>query len=276
MKGGVMRRVGAGGGTARAKARVRVASGLAFAAALFCAGRFVRSVVSPSIAAAQERGSAGGETVHFDSNGFNLDGFLAKPAGGGKHPAVLVIHDNAGLTDSVRDVAKQFADAGFMALAPDFSSRLGGTRTPAQMAAAVGQLSPNVSVQDARSAFAYLQKDPDVDASKISTVGFGWGGWRSFMLALSVPDLYRAVVYSGTTPTQSFDGDHAPVLAHYAQFDFRTTGNALLTEKQMTEAGKKFTYFVYPQANRGFYFPGSQYNADHAKQAWTRTLDFLK
>jgi carboxymethylenebutenolidase len=121
-----------------------------------------------------------------------------------------------------------------------------------------------------------LREDPDVDAAKISTVGFGWGGWRSFMLAVSVPELYRAVVYCGSTPLQSFDAVHAPVLVHYAQFDFRTTGNALLTERAMTEAGKTFTYFVYPQVNRGFYAPGMQYNADAAKIAWTRTLDFLQ
>jgi carboxymethylenebutenolidase len=216
------------------------------------------------------------DTIHYDSGGFSIEAFVAKPAGAGKHPAVLVIHDSQGLNDSILDIAKQFAAAGFFALAPDFTSRLGGERTPGQMAQAVGQLSPNLSVQDARAAFDYLQKDSDVDAAKISTVGFGWGGWRSFVLAVSVPELYRIVVYCGSPPSQSFDAVHAPVLAHYAQYDFRTTGNALLTEKSMTEAGKKFTYFVYPQVNRGFYAPGAQYDADAAKLAWTRTLDFLK
>jgi carboxymethylenebutenolidase len=216
------------------------------------------------------------ETVHYDSGGFNIDAFVAKPAGGGKHPAVLVIHDSQGLNDSIRDIAKQFATAGFFVLAPDFTSRLGGTRTPDQMAGAVARLSPNASIQDARAAFVYLQKDADVDTAKISTVGFGWGGWRSFMLAGSVPELYRAVIYCGSPPSGSFEAIHGPVLAHYAQFDFRTTGNALLTEKTMAEAGKKFTYFVYPQVNRGFYAPGVQYNADAANLAWTRTLEFLQ
>jgi carboxymethylenebutenolidase len=237
------------------------------------------SIASPVRAASPQDSAATNvttETVHYDSGGFNIDAFVAKPRGAGKHPAVLVIHDNQGLSDSIREIAKQFAAAGYLALAPDFTSRRGGTRTPEQMAQAVGQLSPNLTVQDARSAFAFLQKDPDVDAAKISTVGFGWGGWRSFMLAASVPELYRAVVYCGTTPSQSFDAVHAPVLAQYAQFDFRTTGNALVTEKTMTEAGKKFIYFVYPQAYRGFYVPGTQYKADAAKLAWTRTLDFLQ
>jgi carboxymethylenebutenolidase len=224
----------------------------------------------------QNDASVGAETVHFDSGGFTLDAFLARPAGSAKHPAVLVIHDNQGLNDSIRDIATQFAAAGYVALAPDFTSRLGGTRTPDQMALAVSQLSPNVSVQDARAAFAYLQKNPDVDTGKISTVGFGWGGWRSFMLAASVPELYRAVIYCGATPSLSFDTVRAPVLAQYAQFDFRTTGNALLTEKTMTEAGKKFTYFVYPKVNRGFYTPGMHYDSEAANLAGNRTLEFLK
>ncbi len=252
---------------------------LAAATSILFAGSFIASAGSPLPASpAQDNpaSSVATETVHYDSGGFNIDAFVAKPAGGGKHPAVLVIHDSQGLTDAIREIARQFAAAGFVALAPDFTSHLGGTRTPDQMAQAVGRLSPNVTVEDARAGFAYLQKDPEVDAEKISTVGFGWGGWRSFALADSVPALYRAVVYCGTTPSQSFDAVHAPVLAHYAQFDFRTTGNALLTEQSMTEAGKKFTYFVYPQVYRGFYVPGAQFNADAAKLAWTRTLEFLK
>jgi carboxymethylenebutenolidase len=255
------------------------AHSLAVAVIIFFALSPVGSIASPLTAEQAQEASAASvntETIHYDSGGFSIEAFVAKPVGAGKHPAILVIHDNQGLNDSIRDIAKQFAAAGFFALAPDFTSRLGGARTADQMAQAVGQLSPNLSVEDARAAFDYLQKDSDVDAAKISTVGYGWGGWRSFMLAVSVPELYRTVLYCGSTPSLSFDAVHAPILAHYAQFDFRTTGNALLTEKTMTEAGKKFTYFVYPQVNRGFYAPGGQYSADVAKLAWTRTLDFLK
>jgi carboxymethylenebutenolidase len=88
--------------------------------------------------------------------------------------------------------------------------------------------------------------------------------------------LYRAVVYSGATPTQGFENVRAPVLGNYAQFDFRVTGNAIWTEKTMHEAGKEFTYYVYPSVYHAFYVAGPQYSADAAKLAWTRTLDFLK
>jgi carboxymethylenebutenolidase len=215
-------------------------------------------------------------TVQYDSGGFNIDAYVAKPNGGGKNPAVIVIHDNQGLNDPMREASRQFAAAGFVAMAPDLASRLGAPKAPGQATQAINQLSPNMTVQDLRAAFAYLQKDPEVDPSKISAVGFGWGGWRSFMLAASIPELYRAVVYSGATPTQGFENVHAPVLGNYAQFDFRVTGNAIWTEKTMHDAGKEFMYYVYPNVYHAFYSAGPQYNADAARLAWTRTLDFLK
>jgi carboxymethylenebutenolidase len=215
-------------------------------------------------------------TVQYDSGAVNLDAYVAKPRGGGKNPAVIVIHDNQGLNDAMREVTRQFAAAGLVAMAPDLASRLGASKAAGQAMQAINQLSPNLTVQDLRAAFASLQKDPDVDPAKISAVGFGWGGWRSFMLATSVPELYRAVVYSGATPTQGFENVHAPVLGNYAQYDFRVTGNAIWTKKTMHDAGKEFTYYVYPNVYHAFYSAGPQYNADAAKLAWTRTLDFLK
>jgi carboxymethylenebutenolidase len=221
-------------------------------------------------------GTVDAATVQYDSGAVNLDAYVAKPKGGGKSPAVIVIHDNQGLNDAMREVTRQFAVAGFVAMAPDLASRLGATKAAGQAMQAINQLSPTLTVQDLRAAFVYLQKDPDVDPAKISAVGFGWGGWRSFMLATSVPELYRAVVYSGATPTQGFENVHAPVLGNYAQYDFRVTGNAIWTEKTMHDAGKEFTYYVYPSVYHAFYSAGPQYNADAAKLAWTRTLDFLK
>jgi carboxymethylenebutenolidase len=214
--------------------------------------------------------------VQYDSGGAKLDAYVAKPKGGGKNAAVIVIHDDQGLNDPMRELARQFAAAGFVAMAPDLASRLGAEKSGGQALQALHQLSPHQTVEDLRAAFTYLQKDPDVDSAKISAVGFGWGGWRGFMLATSVADLYRAVVYCGATPTEGLENVHAPVLGNYAQYDFRVTGNALSTEKAMHEAGKQFTYYVYPGAFRGFYSAGQQYNADASKLAWTRTLDFLR
>jgi carboxymethylenebutenolidase len=243
--------------------------------ALAAAGIFVCAGLAVVARPAQEPAANIDATmVQYDSGGTNLDAYLAKPKGGGKNPAVIVIHDNQGLNDPMREATRQFAAAGFVTMAPDLVSRLGSQKGPAMQA--INQLSPNMTVQDLRAAFAYLQKDADVDPAKISAVGFGWGGWRSFKLATSVPELYRAVVYSGATPTDGLENVRAPVLGNYAQFDFRVTGNAIWTEKTMHEAGKQFTYYVYPSVYHAFYSVGPQYNADAAKQAWSRTLDFLK
>jgi carboxymethylenebutenolidase len=250
--------------------------------ALAMVGIFLCSRYSPaawSVAAKPAQETAANidaTTIQYDSGGVNLDAYVAKLKGGGKYPAVIVIHDNQGLNDPMREAARQLAAAGLVAMAPDLVSRLGAAKSSGQTMQAINQLTPNQSVQDLRAAFAYLQKDPDVDPAKISAVGFGWGGWRSFMLATSVPELYRGVVYSGATPTVGFENVHAAVLANYAQYDFRVTGNALWTEQTMREAGKEFKYYVYPSVYHAFYSAGPQYNADAAKLAWTRTLDFLK
>jgi carboxymethylenebutenolidase len=85
------------------------------------------------------------------------------------------------------------------------------------------------------------------------------------------------VVFYGSTPDDGLQNIHAAVLAHYAQQDFRITGNAVLTEKTMKELGKKFTYYVYPGAEHAFFNDtGPRYDAEAAKLAWSRTLEFLR
>lgn len=217
------------------------------------------------------------ETVQYETGGVRFSAFIAKPKGEGKHAAIIVIHDNQGLTDAIRYVVRQFAAAGFIAIAPDLLSRTGGTKSPQQAQGALSQLPPDQTVQDLRACFAFLQTYPGVDSSKISSVGFGWGGWRSFRLASTVSELHRAVVFYGSTPTDGLENIHAPVLANYAQYDFFDTGNSIWTENAMKQSGKKFTYYVYPRTYRPFANTGSpRYDEEAAKLAWTRTLDFLQ
>lgn len=220
------------------------------------------------------------ETVHYPSSSFNIQAYLAKPKGGEKHPGIILIHENRGLTDHICDVARRFAAEGFVALAPDLLSRAGGTSkmsTPEAATSAINQLPPRASVDDLKAGYAFLQKHPEVDSDKISSMGFSWGGWRSFMLATSVPTLYRAVVFYGATPTEGLQSIHAPVMANYAQFDFRITGNAITTQNLMKDLGKKFTFYVYPKVEYDFFNEtGSRYDAEASKLAWSRTLEFLR
>jgi carboxymethylenebutenolidase len=204
------------------------------------------------------------QTVQFQSGRARVSAYLARPKTGGKHAAVIVVHDTGGLNDQVRSVARRFAEAGLVALAPDL---IRGAKATAQLPIAQ-------PVNDLRAALAFLRQDASVDGERISSVGFGWGGWRAFRLAQGAPMLYRAVVFYGSTPTEdTFADTHASVLAHYAQYDFRTTGNAEWTQKEL---GKKFSYYVYPKTERGFFFASSPENAEAATLAWTRTVEFLK
>jgi len=177
-------------------------------------------------------------------------------------------------------VARRFAAEGFVTLAPDLLSRIGTTakmKTPEEATEAIAALPLLDTIADLRGGFDFLAQRPEVDSQKIACVGFCWGGWRSFMLATVEPKLYRAIVFYGSSPDSGFEKIQAPVLAHYAKWDNRITGNALWTDEKMKQAGKKFQYYVYPDTDHAFFNDtGPRYNPQAAKLAWTRTLEFLR
>jgi carboxymethylenebutenolidase len=234
------------------------------------------------------------ETVTYQSGGFKITGYLTKPRGTGTYPGVIVIHENRGLNEHIRDVARRFALEGFAALAPDLLSRFGGTgqtRAPAAVAEdttgesnraidaaqAIARLTIPAAVEDLQASLAYLAKHPSVDASRLSSVGFCWGGFRSFTLATAAPNLRKAVLFYGSSPDAGFEKISASVLAHYAEWDNQITGNAIWTKEQMEKAGKQFQYFVYPRTDHAFFNDtGPRYAPEAAKLAWKRTVDFLK
>jgi carboxymethylenebutenolidase len=236
-----------------------------------------QSVISPREA---QSANVEAERVRYRSGDAEIQAYLAKPKGGGKHPAVIVIHENRGLNEHIRDVARRFAAEGFAGLAPDLLSRAGGTgkmKTEAEATEAVGLLPLYGILDDLKAGFAYLETHPEADPRKISSVGFCWGGWRSFMLAAAEPKLYRAVVFYGASPESGYENIHAPVLAHYAKWDNRITGNALWTEEMMKKAGKKYQYYVYEKTDHAFFNDtGPRHNPQASALAWKRTLEFLR
>ena len=233
------------------------------------------------------------DTVKYRSGQFDISAYLAKPTSAGPHPAVIVIHENRGLTDHIRDVARRFAAEGFVALAPDLLSRLGGTGQARQPSAAagdttgesnrmgdaqaIGRLALPAVLDDLRTGLEYLGKQPDVDPARLAAVGFGWGGWRCFTLATAAPTLRKAVVFYSASPDAGFDRIQASVLGHYAEWDNQVTGNALWTKEMMERAGKTFRYYVYPKTDSAFFNDtGPDYAPEAARLAWQRTVDFLK
>jgi len=235
------------------------------------------------------------ETVKYPSGRFEITGYLVKPKGAARHPGVIVIHENRGLNEHIRDVARRFASEGFVALAPDLLSRVGGTgntarrpagpveeadesgRTAGGVTEAIASLPLYGVIDDLKASFEFLEKQPTVEATHISSVGFCWGGWRSFTLATALPKLNKAVVFYGSSPDSGFEKVQASVLAHYAETDARITGNAIWTKKMMDSANKKFQYYIYPKSDHAFFNDtGNRYNAEASKVAWQRTLEFLR
>ena len=221
------------------------------------------------------------ETIHYPSGSASIEGYLVKPKGTGKFPAIVVVHENRGLNEHIRDVTRRFAAEGFVALAPDLLSRAGGTaamKTVPAATAAIARQPVWDLIGDLREGAAYLSKHPAVDPQKISSIGFCWGGWRSFMLATQVPTLYRAVVFYGTTPDLGLESINAPVLAHYAARDRAITGNSAWTAREMKRLGKRYTYYIYEDTDHAFFNDtnGPIYKPEAAKLAWTRTLQFLR
>jgi carboxymethylenebutenolidase len=237
-----------------------------------------RTVSAAASSAPQDRTSnSGAETVTYDALGVPITALLVRPPSSGKHPAVLLIHDAQGLDDQMRKTAAKLSAEGFLVLVPDLLSRTGGTGAAQQVESAVSRLSPLETVQDLRSGFEFLKAQSSVDPAKISAIGFGWGGWRAFKLAASVPELSHAVIFYGATPVDGLENIHARIMANYAQYDFFDTGNSIWTQDTLQQLGTTFAYFVYPKTFRGFCNSDARhYDADASKLAWSRTLDFLR
>jgi carboxymethylenebutenolidase len=234
------------------------------------------------------------ETVKYRSSQFDITAYLTRPKGSGPYPGVIVIHENRGLNEHIRDVSRRFAAEGFVALAPDLLSRVGGTGQARPAAAAAGDTTGESNrvadaaqaiarlpaagvIEDLQAGLEFLEKQPGVDAARLASVGFCWGGWRSFTLATASPKLAKAVLFYGSSPDTGFDTIRASVLAHYAQWDNQITGNALWTKETMEKAGKKFQYYVYPKTDHAFFNDtGNRYDPAAAKLAWQRTVDFLR
>ena len=202
-------------------------------------------------------------------------------AGKNKYPAVIVIHENRGLNDHTRDVARRFAAAGFVALAPDLLSRKGGTATmasPDKAREAITSLSSEETMADLKAGLAYLNEHPRVSAGQLGSVGFCWGGARSFLLAAESDLLKAAVVFYGSAPApDKLTLVRCPVLGLYGETDERITSRVPEVAQALKQAGKQFESKVYDGAGHAFFNDsGERYHAEAAKDAWARTLTFLR
>ena len=219
--------------------------------------------------------------VEYKNGSVDLKGYLSKPLKKGKYPAILVIHENRGLNEHTRDVARRFAEAGYVALASDALSRSGGTsafETPDKAREAIGKLDIKDVMSDLNASLDYLNAHGSVKKDKLASIGFCWGGARSFLLATEPNKLKAAVVFYGTAPTaEQLARVHAPVLGIYGETDTRITSKVPETDAEMKKLKKSYEYKIYAGAGHAFFNDtGDRYQAEAAKDAWLRTLAFLK
>ena len=221
-----------------------------------------------------------GTDVDFGRENVKLTGYLAAPDGDGPFPGVVVIHENRGLNEHTRDVARRLAREGFVALAPDALARLGGTASMADPDAArtaIGTLTPEQIIADLDAALVYLQAQTNVRKGGLGSIGFCWGGARSFLLATN-DKIRAAVVFYGSAPDAAQIADIvAPVLGLYGATDERISSKVPEVAAQMKAAGKAFDYQIYAGAGHAFFNDtGERYNPQAAADAWPRAVGFLR
>lgn len=219
--------------------------------------------------------------ITFDGATGPLKAYLAEPKSGGKHGGVLVVHQNRGLNPHIEDIARRLAVEGYVALAVDFLSPLGGTPSDENAAMQMfGKLDPAQTTANAVAAVKYLRSLPEVNG-KVGAVGFCWGGGVINQLAVNDPTLNAGSVYYGTPPAPDKAASvKAMMLLNYADptLDKRNGALAPAWADALKAQGKLVGFYFYTGAQHAFNddTQSARYNADAAKLAWSRTLDLFK
>ena len=219
-----------------------------------------------------------GSDVTFQS-ATTINAYLARPSAEGSYPGVVVIHENRGLTDHIRDVARRLAKAGYIAIAPDLASRAGGTaQVGGQVQAYFANAKPEELVADLNAAVDFVSKQPSVAAGKYGVVGFCFGGAYTLRLAAANPNMAAAVCYYGVTPepASQMSATNAAILGQYGGNDQRVNSTIAALEEVMTSSGKTYKKNIYDGANHAFNNDtGQNYNEAAAVAAWQATLDWF-
>jgi carboxymethylenebutenolidase len=228
------------------------------------------------------------EWVSVKHNGRSVESMIVYPETKDKSPAMVVIHEIFGMTDWVEKVTDEFAEAGFISIAPDLLSGMapGGGRTKDFPSAAGGGMFgpagqaimklPQAQVTADLNAIADYCKSLPTCNGKVCVVGFSWGGGQAFQLATARKDLSAAFVFYGSGPAaESIPAIQGSVYGFYAGTDTRINSSLPQTQEQMKAAGKFFEMATYEGAAHGFMRTGEQPNAPEADKkardsAWVK------
>ncbi|HVS96386.1 MAG TPA: dienelactone hydrolase family protein [Puia sp.] len=221
------------------------------------------------------------EYIHYDSpqGGGSIRALLSKPAGAGnkKLGGVVVVHENRGLNPYIEDVGRRLAVAGFISIAPDALTPLGGyPGNDDQGREMQAKRDRNEMLQNFIDAFEYLKKQPDCNG-KVGVVGFCFGGGIVNLMAEKLPDLAAGVPFYGAQPPLDQVAQiHAPLLIHYAGLDTRINEGWPAYEAALKQNNKEYQVYIYPNVNHGFHNDTTpRYDKAAAELAWQRTIDFF-
>ena len=219
------------------------------------------------------------ETAGYEVAGAKVSGYLARLKGGGRRPAVVVIHENRGLNPHVKDVARRLAVDGFLALAVDALSPLGGTPADEDKAREmIGTLDREETVVRVAAAVPFLAAHAESNG-KVGAVGFCWGGAMANRLAAAGTTLAASVAYYGMPlPAEEVPKIKAALLLHYAGLDERINAGIPAYEAALKANGKPYELHVYEGANHAFNNDtnAARYSKEAATLAWGRTIAFFK
>jgi carboxymethylenebutenolidase len=215
-------------------------------------------------------------TVRFPAGGTDISGYLARPEGGAAVPAVLICHENRGLTAHIQDVARRFAKAGYVGLAIDLLSREGGTASldPDAVPGALTQAGAQRHVSDFSAAYEYLRSQDFVNPERIAMTGYCFGGGITWQAATELTGLKATSAFYGPAPDLAKVPNIKPaVFGVYAERDNRITSAMPALRDALAAAGTRHELKVYPGVDHAFHNDtGDRYNETQATAAWNDTL----
>uniref|UniRef100_UPI0040498B2A dienelactone hydrolase family protein n=1 Tax=Gelidibacter sp. TaxID=2018083 RepID=UPI0040498B2A len=218
-------------------------------------------------------------TYNSPKGGGTIKGLLSKPNNvTEKLPGVIVVHENRGLNPYIEDVGRQTALDGFISLAPDALTPLGGYPGNDDDGRKLqSQRNREEMLEDFIAAFDYLRAHEGCNG-KIGVVGFCFGGWISNMMAVRVPELLAAVPYYGSQPNnEDASKIKAPLLLHFAELDTRVNEGWPAYEAVLKANNAEYEAHFYIEVNHGFHNTSTpRYDKEAAELSWKRTIDFFK
>jgi len=219
------------------------------------------------------------QDVEYPGETGQVRAYLARPEGEIRRPGVIVIHENRGLQPHIKDVTRRVALEGFLAIAPDALSPVGGTPEDVDQARSLMQeLDTAATIKNFVAAVQYLKTHP-LSTGKVGCTGFCWGGGMTNQVAVHSPDLSAAVPYYGRQPdAQDVPKIKASMLLHYAGTDERINAGIPAFEEALKQASVEFKIYIYEGAEHAFNNDTNKarYHKEAAQLAWQRTIAFFK